>query len=115
MIKLNEDDFEYVGRSYNNHSMNGFIFRVKNKSADILSDKYDIQRKRIYVNYMYENYSQFIEVSGYSDPLQSDAIYTKILLEDESIIKEILQKALNKKMKENVNKWSNFGKKISNI
>lgn len=101
MVKLNEDDFEYVGRSYKNNSLNGFLFRVKNESTDILRDKYDIHRKSIYVNWMYENYSQFIEIEGYSDPMQSDVINAKILLEDENIIKEILNKTLRNKENKN--------------
>lgn len=94
--RLKEEDFSYFGSSYKNNSLNGFIFRTKNESADILRDKYDIHREHIHINWMYENYSQFIEIEGYSDPMQSDAINARILLEDENIIKELLNKTLRK-------------------
>ena len=94
--RLKENDFNFVGYSYKPyHSMDGFIFRVKGESADILRDKYNIHHKRIYINYMFENDLYYVE--GYTDPLGSDAIQEPIiLLEDKNIVKEILNKTLRR-------------------
>jgi hypothetical protein len=98
--RLKEDDFNFIGCSYEApyHSMNGFIFRVKGESADILRNNYNIHHKRIYIYYMFENDLCYVE--GYTNPSAFDAIQEPIiLLEDKNIVKEILDKTLRKNKK----------------
>jgi len=95
--KFKETDFSYSGSSYENNSLIGFLFRVKNESADTLREKYNIYHKHMFIYHKFAEDLYYVE--GYTDPSCVDALQTILTLEDKNIIKEILQSILKKENK----------------
>lgn len=96
MGNFKEEDFSYSGSYYENNSLVGFLFRVRDESAEILKEKYNINHKNIFV---YHKFAGLYYVEGYTNPSCIDALQTTLSLEDENIIEEILQNVFKKENK----------------